>query len=112
LPGDRDQNRAGLTPASIDSPETGAAAYAAKQALVEALEMGAGSLLGLEATLARLAHVPGEHADAEAGIRSAIELVRAALEELQLQGDSSSKLALGFVDRRRPRRKPPQCIDS
>lgn len=71
--------------------------------------MGAGSLLGLEATLAGLAHVPGRHDDAEVRIRSAIELVRAALEDMQREAGPSSKLALGFVDRRRPRRKLPDC---
>ena len=63
------------------------------------MQAGCASLMALEASLARVAALPGDHSSPEAAIREAIELVRAAVGELQQRrpGRGATDLALGFV---------------
>jgi len=79
----------------------GAPSAAVDRAVVEALEICAGSAFALEVALGKVAAEPGEHRDARDAIRSAIELVRSALTGIQKQAPAgtSGELALGFVTR-------------
>ena len=71
-------------------------------AVLEALEICAGSVLALEASLDKLPAGTRSDRDARDTIQAAIELVTAALETVrgQAPGTPSSELALGFVTRR------------
>jgi hypothetical protein len=67
--------------------------------LEEAIQSGCGSLLALEASLASVEGVPGEHGRAERALRDAMELVKSSIAELQqlMPVADRSQLALGFV---------------
>lgn len=92
-------------PSSVDNPPTNVAASAPVQpsetpsAPADALEMAAGSMFALEATLSKV----GLRPEAEEAIRSAIELVRTAIDDLQSEAGAgaNSGLELGFVMRQR-----------
>lgn len=92
---------AGL-PGDVESPIA-----TASSALLEALEICAGSVLALEASLDKLPANTQSDRDARETIQAAIELVTAALVTVrgQAPGAASSDLALGFVNRR-VRRRP------
>lgn len=67
-----------------------------------AISAGCTSLIALEASLAKVEGLTGEHAHAESSIRAAIELIRSTISELQRLRDRSP-LSLGFVRGRRRR---------
>jgi hypothetical protein len=72
-------------------------------AIEQAIQTGCGTLLALEASLASVEEVPGEHEHAEAAIRAAIELLRYAIADLRelVPVQAPSQMAMGFVTRRR-----------
>ncbi len=78
------------------------------RAIDAAIDAGCGSLVALEASLATLAgladveQISSEHAHAESSIRTAMELMRSTITELQRMR-ARSPLSLGFVRGRRPR---------
>jgi hypothetical protein len=65
----------------------------------QAIQTGCGTLLALQASLASVEDVPGEHSRAEASLRAAIELVTAAISDLResISSGERSPLSLGFV---------------
>lgn len=74
----------------------------------EAIQTGCGTLLALQASLASVEDVPGDHGHVEASLKAAIELVRVAISDLRESipiGDTNP-LSLGFVSRRRAAEEP------
>jgi len=65
----------------------------------EAIQTTCGTLLALQASLARVEDVPGEHLQAEAALKAAVDLVRRAISDLResIAIGERSPLALGFV---------------
>lgn len=68
-----------------------------------ALEQSCSALIALEAGLASVNAIPGEHEEAETGLRTAIESVRLVVASLRalLPGQQAPPLAFGFVTRGR-----------
>jgi hypothetical protein len=75
---------------------------APKAAIEDAIDAGCGSLIALQASLASVDEMPGEHHREQALIRSAIDLIRALISDLQSLR-SGSPMALGFVSGRQRR---------
>jgi hypothetical protein len=69
----------------------------------EAIQTGFGTLLALQASLARVELIPGDQGRVEASLIAAIELVRLAISDLResIQGSERRPLSLGFVSRPR-----------
>lgn len=92
----RAQQHAGRDPRAPDGQRK-----QARAAVETAIQTGCGTLLALQASLASVEDIPGEHSHAEASLKAAIELVRAAVSELRtsIAADASSPLSFGFVFR-------------
>jgi hypothetical protein len=73
-----------------------------RQALEESIQNCCGALLALHASVRSLAAVPGEHEEIEQELSVAIELVRAAVDQLQMAPVEPRGVPPGFVDRHRP----------
>jgi hypothetical protein len=71
--------------------------------LDDAIQTACAALLALHACTNALPLVPGEHDEVQQELRVAIELVRAAIEQLQLLPVVPAGLTAGFVGRRLPR---------
>jgi len=68
-------------------------------AVEEAIQTGCATLLALQASLAKVALVPGDQGRVEASLIAAIELVRLAISDLResIHGGERRPLLLGFV---------------
>ena len=69
----------------------------------QALQESCNALIALEAGLASVIAIPGEHSEAELGLHAAIESVRVVVGGLRdlLPGRQAPTLAFGFVARGR-----------
>jgi hypothetical protein len=67
----------------------------------QALQESCSALIALEVGLVSVIAIPGEHDEAERGLRAALESVRFVVSGLRdlLPGQQSAPLAFGFVNR-------------
>jgi hypothetical protein len=76
-----------------------------REELDESIQNGCGALLALHACVRSVAALPGEHDDVQQELEVAIELVRAAVDQLQMLPAEPPGLPTGFVGRStQPRR--------
>jgi hypothetical protein len=75
---------------------------AGDDALGDAIQTACAALLALHACTRTVAMLPGEHDEVEQELNVAVELVRAAIDQLQLLPPTRSGFAPGFIGRERP----------
>jgi hypothetical protein len=75
---------------------------AGDDALGDAIQTACAALLALHACTRTVAILPGEHDEVEQELNVAVELVRAAIDQLQMLPPARSGFAPGFIGRERP----------
>jgi hypothetical protein len=70
-----------------------------REVLDESIQNGCGALLALHACARSVAVLPGDHDDVQQELEVAIELVRAAVDQLQMLPAEPPGLPTGFVGR-------------
>jgi hypothetical protein len=85
-------------PAGWEPPTSGAG----DDALGDAIQTACAALLALHTCTRTVANLPGEHDEVEQELNIAVELVHAAIDQLQMLPPAYSGFSPGFVGRERP----------